>query len=434
MHTKILFAGLTSLLFYGTACAQTSAADSVIAALSVKLNEQYVFPEKGQEMANKLTTAYRNQAYKGLTGNALAASLTQDLQAWSKDKHLRVSYSPDSLPPVDEVRMEIPAGQKAFYFEYLRHDNYGINKLEVLKGNIGYIDIKYFCTPEAAGDSYAAMMNYVANTDALIIDLRKCGGSTSPDAIPFVCSYLFDKPIHLNDLYWRKGNIVTQAWTYAYVSGKRYIGKPVYVLISHATFSGAEELAYDLKNLKRATLFGEATGGGANPGGDLTLTPHYTVFMPVGQAINPVTKTNWEGVGVTPDSAVKPALALHAATLAALRTIQQSTTDDGYKQYLSEVVAEVEKTAPQLLPVSFELSGYPKAKEVYVAGSFNGWSSNGLQMVRKGDKWIATGEAEAGKMAYKFVVDGVWITDPGNRETEQDGPNQSSVKIVKPVR
>lgn len=404
--------------------------DSVVINLATKLETQYVFPDIGAEVARKLLAAHKAERYTGFNNDALAGALTKDLQLWSADKHLRVGYSATPMPEVATVQMEIPAGEKAAYAEYLRRDNYGISKLEVLKGNIGYIDFKYFCTPEFAGDSYTAMMNYVANTDALILDLRRCGGSTSPDAIPFICSYLFDKPVHLNDLYWRPNNFTHQAWTYAYVPGKRYIGKPVYVLVSNGTFSGAEELAYDLQNLKRAILVGERTGGGANGGGDVTLTPNFSVFMPIGRAINPITKTNWEGVGVTPDSLISPNKAQHAAYLMALRQAQQTTTDEGYRHYLSGVIGEVVQNAPVYKPVVFELTGYADAKEVFVAGNFNGWSQRNLPMTRKGNKWVATGEAEPGKVTYKFIVDGNWIMDPANKATDQEGGQANSLKLV----
>ena len=427
----ILFlVGCTAFVLQGSAQKQLTEVDSIVANLSKKLKEQYVFPGKGLQVANKLEAAHQTKKYAALKKDDLAAMLTRDLQEWSGDKHFNVRYSPDVLSPVEELQMEIPANEKAAYGEYLRHDNYGINKLEVLKGNIGYIDFKYLCTPEFAGDSYAAMMNYVANTEALIIDLRQCGGSTSPDAIPFICSYLFEKPVHLNDLYWRKNNITNQSWTYSYVPGKRFINKPVYVLTSNATFSGAEEMAYDLKNLKRAILFGDRTGGGANPGGVLTISNHFSVFMPVGQAINPITKTNWEGVGVTPDSLMNPGKALYAATLAALNHIKISTNDEGWKNYVAQVMSEVKQNAPVYKPVVFELNGYQNAKQVSVAGNFNGWSKNATTMKKEGGKWIATAEAEPGKVYYKFIVDGAWMTDPGNKETQMDGANTNSVKMV----
>jgi hypothetical protein len=162
----------------------------------------------------------------------------------------------------------------------------------------------------------------------------------------------------------------------------------------------------------------------------ITLSSHFSVFMPSGRAINPITKSNWEGTGVVPDSIMNPNKALHAATVSALDTILKSTNDEGYKQYLTGVMAEAKRNAPVYLPVTFELQGYAGAKNVSVAGSFNGWSAGSLKMEQKAGRWIAATEAEPGKLVYKFIVDGQWITDPGNKETEKEGDNVNSVKVV----
>ena len=111
----------------------------------------------------------------------------------------------------------------------------------------------------------AAAMAFVAGTDALIIDLRENGGSISPDAIPMLATWFFERPTHLIDLKWNTEPTPRQLWTWAHVPGRRYLEKPVYILTSRRTFSGAEEFAYDLKNLGRATIVGDTTGGGANP-------------------------------------------------------------------------------------------------------------------------------------------------------------------------
>jgi retinol-binding protein 3 len=143
------------------------------------------------------------------------------------------------------------------------------------------------------------------------------------------CTYLFGpEPVHLNELYWRPGDSTQQFWTLPYVPGKRYVGKPVSVLTSPRTFSGAEEFSYNLKNLKRATLVGETTGGGAHPGGPERVNDHFAVWLPTGRAINPISKTNWEGTGVKPDVEVPADQALATAHLAALRKLQEGRSGD----------------------------------------------------------------------------------------------------------
>jgi C-terminal processing protease CtpA/Prc len=127
------------------------------------------------------------------------------------------------------------------------------------------------------------------------------------------------------------------------VPGRRYTGKEVYVLTSKRTFSGAEEFTYNLKNLKRATIVGETTGGGAHPGGTRRVTDHFAVWVPSGRAINPITKTNWEGTGVTPDIAVPADQALATAHVAALKHLKEQATDSDERKGLEDALRDVQK-------------------------------------------------------------------------------------------
>jgi len=131
--------------------------------------------------------------------------------------------------------------------------------------------------------------------------------------VRLLCSYFFDRPTHLNDLWFRDGPVVQEFWTLPSVPGARLGDVPLFVLTSSRTFSGAEECAYDLQTQHRATIVGETTGGGANPGGDQPIDEQLSVFVPVGKAVNPVTGTNWEGTGVAPDVACPAGQALDRA-------------------------------------------------------------------------------------------------------------------------
>ncbi|HVG30540.1 MAG TPA: S41 family peptidase, partial [Pyrinomonadaceae bacterium] len=221
--------------------------------------------------------------------------------------------------------------------------NHGFNRVERLRGNVGYIEFNGFMDAEAGAEAVAAAMNFVANTDALIIDLRKNGGG-NPEMVALVCSYLFGpEPVHLNDLYWREGNRTQEFWTRKEVAGRRYLNKDVYVLTSKRTFSGAEEFSYNLKNLKRATIVGETTGGGAHPGGGVRVNEHFMMFVPRGRAISPVTKTNWEGTGVKPDVEVPAEQALTVAHLAALRKSLPTLPNPGVKAAVQGLIDQMEK-------------------------------------------------------------------------------------------
>jgi C-terminal processing protease CtpA/Prc len=207
-----------------------------------------------------------------------------------------------------------------------RMNNYGFQEVKILDGNIGYLKLSgFFHVDEEAGATAQAAMNLLSNADALIIDLRQNGGG-SPSMIQLISSYLFGtEPVHLNSFYYRPADQHTQTWTLPYVPGKRRPDIDVYVLTSSRTFSAAEEFSYNLLNLKRATLVGETTGGGAHPGGTRIATDRFTVWVPTGRAINPITNTNWEGTGVKPHIEVSSNEALDMARIKALETLMEKS-------------------------------------------------------------------------------------------------------------
>jgi C-terminal processing protease CtpA/Prc len=246
-------------------------------------------------------------------GDAFAKMLTEQFQDVSHDKHLRVDFSPARIPEMPETPSGPPPPEAvARYRQQMERMNCGFDKVEVLSGNIGYMKFDMFADPEICGPTAVAAMNFLANVNAIIIDLRENGGG-DPKMIALVSTYLFSQPTHLNDLWERKGDTTQQYWTLPYVPGKRLDAKPAYVLTSKQTFSGAEEFSYNLKNLKRATLVGETTGGGAHPVSGHRIDDHFMIGVPFARAINPISKTNWEGTGVEPDVKVAAAEALATA-------------------------------------------------------------------------------------------------------------------------
>lgn len=191
--------------------------------------------------------------------------------------------------------------------------NYGFERVERLDGNIGYIDLRLVFSPEFAGDTAAAAMQLVTNTNALILDLRHNGGGV-PAMVALLCSYMFEAepPVHLNDFVARNGER-RASWTVREVAGPRYLNKGVYVLTGPETISGGEELAYILKHLGRATIIGEHTAGAAHVAPPFRVDDHFQAFISVGRPVHPITGTNWEGIGVEPDIHVPANDALAAA-------------------------------------------------------------------------------------------------------------------------
>lgn len=313
---------------------------AVVAGALERLLAGYVFPATAQKAADHVRARAAAGAYDGLSGaRAFAQALTDDLQAISKDKHLRVRYSAE---PLGDPR-EPTAEEQRQAEDEARWRNHGFERVERLPGNVGYLELRGFADARLGGETAAAAMTFLAGTDALIVDLRRNGGG-SAEMIALVSSYLFPERTHLNDFYWREGERHEQSWTQPWVPGRRFGGdKPVYVLTSAFTFSAAEEFTYNLKNLKRATVVGETTGGGAHPGGLRRIDDHFSIWVPGGRAINPVSKTNWEGTGVQPDVAVAAPEALRAAHAAALRKLLEAKPDERRGARLREALAEVER-------------------------------------------------------------------------------------------
>ena len=315
----------------------------VIDNILKRLNDSYVFPEVAKKMEHSIRDRVAKKEYDQVTSaKQFAMTLTKDLQAVSNDKHLRVRYSHAAIPERGE-RREPTAEEREQRRRDLTWMNHGFAKVEVFRGNIGYLEFLNFMDEELGADTVAAAMNFVNGSDALIIDLRRNGGG-NPRMVALICSYLFGpEPVHLNDLYWREGNRTDEFWTRKEVAGKRYLNKEVYVLTSKRTFSGAEEFTYNLKNLKRATIIGETTGGGAHPGGSFRVSEHFGMFVPTGRAISPITKTNWEGTGVTPDIAVPAEQALVVARLTALKKQLTTLKNPDFKAGVQDEIEKLEK-------------------------------------------------------------------------------------------
>ena len=293
----------------------------IIQALCEKLRACYIIPEVAERICAYLQACLQSGEYDDLVdGNLFALALTLHLQEVNGDEHLWVKWHAQALPE-DDGQLRLNQDWQAERRLEARLENYGFCKLERLPGNIGYLDIHYLQRPEWGGETVAQAMGFLAHTQALIIDVRQCLGGY-PGMVALVCSYLFgEDPIHLGSIYWRDEDITQEYWTEASLHGPRFTDKTVSVLTSKATFSGGEMLADVLQSHKRATIIGEQTDGGAHAGASYRIHAHFEAFIPIGRAINPLTGTNWEGSGVTPDISVPAEQSFNTAYKLALQSV-----------------------------------------------------------------------------------------------------------------
>ncbi len=277
-------------------------------AVAALLETRYVDPEKGARLARALRK--EKTRWEAISdGPALAEALTAWLRQQSADGHLALSYSAQTIP--------VEGGDEAFTAEeierfYGAQLNHGVERIERFDGNIMLIDLRVFPPPALAGDVITAMMTVAAQGDALIIDLRNNGGGM--ETIELILGHLLPPGSPLSGIYDRPTDTLTPRASPMWVPGRRFGDtKPLYVLIGPRSFSAAEALAYDLQALKRATIVGAVSGGGANPFEYRRVDAHFALSLPEKRSVNPITRTNWQGVGVIPDVAVPPEQALDKA-------------------------------------------------------------------------------------------------------------------------
>jgi hypothetical protein len=309
----------------------------VLDRLARELESRYVIEGTAKKLAELVRAKQRAKAYRSLTtGPALARALTDDLLTVAHDKHLRVSFSFTPLPQ----DLSGPPSQELL--NQMRKQNGAIPKVEILDGNVGYMRVNGVPPLDMSRPAVAAAFAFLHNTDALIIDNRGNGGG-DPNTVALYVSYLSEGvPYIVNTFHWREGNRVVEFKTTELGEVAYGAHKPVFVLTSPGTFSGGEELSYDLQVLKRAVLVGEVTGGGANPGGPVTLGHQFVVNMPSGQPVNPVTGTNWEGVGVKPDIPVSSEAALSRAHALAVQRLMAEASDPVSRSGLNAVAMKLE--------------------------------------------------------------------------------------------
>ncbi|NPD47285.1 S41 family peptidase [Lentimicrobium sp. S6] len=324
--------------------------ENTIKEISVLIRRNYVLKEKRNDIASKLSKIYQERLYDTIkTAYSFAYQFTSDLYEISNDGHFAIMYDPsrvaemriedDDEPNKEELKL-LEESQKR-RLEERKRNNFGFKKVEILSGNIGYLDFRSFRSDSLALETAHGAMSFLSNSDALIIDLRKNHGGSAA-MLKLLASYFFDEtPILLGEIYNGLSDETQQFWTNPDIAQYKIPEIDLYILISKKTYSAAEEFAYDLQQLKRATIVGEHSGGGAHMVTEMIINDDFYIFMPFAGAINPITKSNWEGVGVLPDYEVSAEKALITSRILILQKFINETSDEEYKKKLETLLIDL---------------------------------------------------------------------------------------------
>lgn len=288
----------------------------LIEAAAAKVRQYYFDRNVAQTTADALLAHEKGGDNTVMQGQDFAELLTRQMQAASHDMHLSMEYSRDPLP---EHPPEDTPESLARYRAAMERENCMFRKVEILPHGIGYLKLNFFPDTSVCESTAAAAMASMNNADAIIFDLRDNHGGYE-NMVSLIASYLFDHPEYM---YSPREAPTERSWTRSPVPGNKLADKPVFVLTSASTWSGAEQFSYDLKMLRRATLVGETTRGGAHAGEFRRIDDHFGVGIPEVKPINPFGNADWEGIGVQPDVRVKAADALEVAEKLAETKLQE---------------------------------------------------------------------------------------------------------------
>jgi hypothetical protein len=327
---KALFRLLAATLFALPASSQPAPPRSplegeslrrVVEAIATTVEREYVDPDVAARAGISLRTSLATGRYAaGLPAHELAALLTRDLCAVSRDMHLAVTVSAGRLPETAPAKAESDGARETAG----RRSNFGVRRVAILSGNVGYLDVRSFYRAGESREAIGAAMRFLRNADAVVVDLRENGGG-APDGATLLASAFFDAPgLALFDIVPRSGaagqTYRTESPLFPDANGRR----PVFLLTSRRTFSAGEGFAFLLQERGRARVVGEKTAGAANPGRPYPVDDRFSVVVPNGRVRSSLTDRNWEGTGVVPDVVTPAADALRVAHRHALRALRSA--------------------------------------------------------------------------------------------------------------
>jgi len=330
----------------------------IIDSVTSAFNRYYVFEDVANEMDEHLHQKFQSGEYENTRNRTeFLRTLVRDMRTVQNDQHINIYYRSDEYFERKQEE-ELTEEEIKRKIEEQRRYNYTFEKVEILPGNVGYIKFDRFRDATFAGSTAAGALNFLGNTDAIIIDLRDNGGG-EPNMVQLIASYFFDERTHFNSLVTRGESTEEQLWTYAHVSGPRLTGKDVYILVSYDTFSAGEALAYHLQKSGKATVVGDSTGAGAHPCKFVDVPHLNTVIkVPYQRAVSPFTNSNWEGVGIQPDIEVPSYKAFDVAYLHAVKKLRENGSDDQFNDRLDWLIPALESNVDPTVVDEAALKNY----------------------------------------------------------------------------
>lgn len=370
----ILFVLLTQTLFSQETTLSEVYKKETIKKLSELIKDFYIYPEVAKTTSEHLSKLFDVGHFDTCNDNEnFATVLTEVVQSVNKDKHMRIMSNKPFVAQTNTV--EAKAAHRMGQINNYRNYNHGFKELKLLEGNVAYLDIRMFAPMERAKEIADAYMKLMSMSDAVIIDLRQNTGG-NPAMVQYLCSYFFDKKLHLNSLFYREGDRTEEYWTLEEVGGKKLVDIPLFIMISEETFSGAEEFSYNMQTQKRAVLIGQTTAGAANPGGTRGINEHLSVFIPTGRAINPITLTSWEGIGVQPEIQTKKEDTYNQALVLA-QNAAETFRENKLQKYI-QLQQELNESLVNFNKGESEISLGNNIKNLVDSGLFGEWDINTL--------------------------------------------------------
>lgn len=284
---------------------------NVVKEVKEKIDSHYVLKEKREVIVSYIDKQLKSGVYfQQLNTDSLCKRLTEDLRQVSKDKHLYVEYLESEK---SKVGFDWDAWAKRERIEEIEK-NFGFTSLEILKGNVGYMKIVECMNPDRGLKAVTAALLFIENTKGLIIDLRGNGGGYGGLQELILTSYFSEEPVHISTFYSNDAP-PNKSYTLPFTIGKRREGTPLYIIIDKKTGSAAEFFAYTLQTFKKAIIIGEPSAGAAHMNSYYSLGNNFRISVSTGAPKNPVTNTNWEGIGIIPDVIETPANAKEKALM-----------------------------------------------------------------------------------------------------------------------